>query len=179
MAATFVITAALVFGAATAQAQAHKAIPPLGYSYDKWVSEDVVYIASDEEKTAFRKLTRDDERDEFIKNFWLRRDPTPGTEKNELKEEHYRRIAYSNQHFAAKVPGWKTDRGRIYIVYGAPEWIKDEPSSRPDVPAAQLWHYNSIAGAAEDMNAKGEVTIRFTDSCRCNDYKIASPLIKD
>ena len=86
--------------------------------YKKWLQEDVGYIISDEERKAFKTLQADEEREQFIEQFWLRRDPTPDTEENEYREEHYRRIAYANQHFASGIPGWKTDRGMIYIKYG-------------------------------------------------------------
>src|SRR3974390_2029168 len=90
----------------------------LGKTYKKWLDEDVRWIITDEEKSAFMQLSNDEERDQFIEAFWARRDPTPDTEENEFKEDHYARIAYANEHFAAGIPGWKTDRGRIYIVYG-------------------------------------------------------------
>ena len=96
--------------------------------YSKWVNEDVAYIISDEERAAFKSLQSDPEREHFIEQFWLRRDPTPGTPENEFKEEHYRRIAYANDHFAAAIPGWKTDRGRIYITYGPPDEKESHPS---------------------------------------------------
>ena len=93
--------------------------------YRKWMNEDVVYIITDEEKKAFTHLATDEERENFIEAFWQRRDPTPDTEENEYKEEHYRRIAYANEHFASGMPGWKTDRGRIYITFGPPDDIED------------------------------------------------------
>jgi len=96
--------------------------------YRKWLNEDVAYIITDEERKAFKRLSTDDERENFIEAFWLRRDPTPDTEENEYKEEHYRRIAYANERFASGIPGWKTDRGRIYIVYGPPDEIEDHSS---------------------------------------------------
>src|SRR6185437_7283174 len=86
--------------------------------YDIWVNQDVAYIITDEERKAFRTLQNDEEREQFIEQFWLRRDPSPDTEENEYKEEHYRRIAYANERFASGVPGWRTDRGRIYITFG-------------------------------------------------------------
>src|SRR5262250_1289979 len=79
--------------------------------YRKWLNEDVAYIITDEERTAFKRLQTDEEREQFIENFWLRRDPTPDTIENEFKEEHYRRIQYANDHFASGIPGWKADRG--------------------------------------------------------------------
>src|ERR1019366_7965670 len=88
--------------------------------YRKWLNEDVAYIISDEERTAFKRLQTDEEREQFIEQFWLRRDPTPDTVENEFKEEHYRRIAYTNEHFASGIPGWKTDRGRIDLHVPVP-----------------------------------------------------------
>lgn len=100
----------------------------LSKTYKKWLDEDVVYIISDEERKAFKQLSNDEERDQFIEAFWQRRDPTPDTEENEFKEEHYRRIEYANEHFAAGLPGWKTDRGRIFIMYGPADEIDAHPS---------------------------------------------------
>jgi GWxTD domain-containing protein len=96
--------------------------------YKKWLNEDVAYIITDEERTAFKRLQTDEEREQFIEQFWLRRDPTPDTVENEFKEEHYRRIAYANDHYASGIPGWKTDRGRIYIMYGPPDENESHPS---------------------------------------------------
>lgn len=96
--------------------------------YRKWLNEDVDYIITDEERKAFKQLSTDEEREQFIEQFWLRRDPTPDTAENEFKEEHYRRIAYANEHYASGVPGWKTDRGRIYITFGPPDEIESHPS---------------------------------------------------
>jgi GWxTD domain-containing protein len=93
--------------------------------YTRWLNEDVFYIADDAERAAFKSLTTNAERDCFIDQFWLRRDPTPGTPENEFKDEHYRRLAYANKHFAtvSGAPGWQTDRGHIYILYGPPDEI--------------------------------------------------------
>jgi GWxTD domain-containing protein len=89
--------------------------------FKKWLEQDVGYIISDEERRAFKGLSADEEREQFIEQFWLRRDPSPDTEENEYREEHYRRIAYANQYFASGIPGWKSDRGMIYIKYGPPD----------------------------------------------------------
>src|ERR1700686_3475546 len=97
--------------------------------YRKWLNEDVAYIITDEERTAFKRLQTDEEREQFIEQFRLRRDPPPDTVENEFKEEHYRRIAYANENFASSVPGWKTDRGRLYITYGP-----------PDAKRSMAWH---------------------------------------
>src|SRR6516165_6471006 len=103
----------------------------LSKTYKKWLDEDVVYIISDEERKAFKQLSNDEERDQFIEAFWQRRNPNPDSENNEYKEEHYRRIEYANEHYAAGVPGWKTDRGRIYIMYGQPDTIDSHPMGGP------------------------------------------------
>jgi GWxTD domain-containing protein len=96
--------------------------------WKKWLNEDVFYIITDEEKAAFKRLQTDEEKQQFVEQFWLRRDPTPDTEENEYKEEHYRRIAYANDHYASGIPGWKTDRGMIYIKYGPADEIESHPS---------------------------------------------------
>jgi len=88
----------------------------LSAPYQKWLDEDVRYLITDEERTDFAKLESDQQRDKFIADFWKRRNPNTDSEPNRFKEEHYRRLDYVNQHFAAKVPGYRTDRGRIYIL---------------------------------------------------------------
>jgi len=150
----------------------------LSKPYKKWLDEDVVYIITDEERAAFRQLSNDEERDNFIEAFWQRRDPTPDTEENEYKEEHYRRIAYANEHYAAGVPGWKTDRGRIYIVYGPPDEIDSHPSGgtyeRPMEEGGgetstfpfEDWRYRYIEGIGQ------EVIIEFVDDCMCGAYEM-------
>jgi len=101
-----------------------------GY-YKKWANEDVRWIITDQEMSVWKKLSNNAERDNFIENFWQRRDPTPDTPENEYKEEHYRRIAYANEHFAAGVPGWRTDRGRMWIMYGKPDSTDSHPMGGP------------------------------------------------
>lgn len=96
--------------------------------WKKWESEDVAWIITDEERKALHGLSNDEERDQFVEQFWRRRDPTPDTEENEYKEEHYRRIAYANDHYASGIPGWKTARGRMYIRFGPPDEIEAHPS---------------------------------------------------
>src|SRR5580704_12716475 len=91
--------------------------------WKKWLNEDVTYIITDEERKAFKQMSTDEEREQFVEQFWLRRDPTPDTIENEFKEEHYRRIAYANEHFASGAPGLRLDRGRTYIQYGPPDEI--------------------------------------------------------
>src|SRR5215470_18898401 len=94
--------------------------PELKKAYKDWLEKDVAYIITDEERKAFKRLETDDEREHFIEEFWRRRDPDPDTEENEYREEYYERIAYANEHYSSGIPGWKTDRGRIYIMYGKP-----------------------------------------------------------
>jgi GWxTD domain-containing protein len=138
----------------------------LAAPYKKWVDEDVVYIITKEERSAFEKLTTDREREKFIEQFWLRRDPTPGTPENEFKEEHYRRIAYANIHFAGSKPGWKTDRGRIYIQEGPPDEIDSHPSGGADLQPFETWRYRSINGTNVDF--------KFVDRDRTGDYQLVT-----
>ncbi|MBV8895127.1 MAG: GWxTD domain-containing protein [Acidobacteriaceae bacterium] len=144
--------------------------------WKKWLNEDVVYIITDEEKKAFKQLKTDDERQTFVENFWARRDPTPDTEENEYKEEHYRRIAYANDHYASGIPGWKTDRGMIYIKYGAPDEIDSHPSGgsyeRPIEEGGgetstypfEDWRYRYIEGVGTN------VQIEFVDTTMSGEY---------
>ena len=99
-------------------------------AYKTWLEQDVAYIISDDERKAFKNLSNDEERDAFIEQFWLRRNPNPDSPENEFREEHYRRIAYANEHFAAGKPGWKTDRGHIYIAFGKPDSHRFAPLRR-------------------------------------------------
>ena len=132
--------------------------------YKKWLNEDVVYIITDEERRPPSSgCSTDEEREQFIEQFWLRRDPTPDTEENEFKEEHYRRIAYANEHYASGIPGWKTDRGRIYIIYGPPDEIESHPSGgtyeRPYEEGGgttstypfEQWRYRYIEGIGSNI----------------------------
>jgi GWxTD domain-containing protein len=144
--------------------------------YKKWLDEDVVWIITDEEKQAFKQLSNDEERDSFIEAFWQRRDPTPDTEENEYKEEHYQRIAYANEHYAAGIPGWKSDRGRIYIMYGKPDETESHPSGgsyeRPMSEGGgetstfpfEDWRYRYLEGIGQ------EIIIEFVDNCMCGEY---------
>jgi GWxTD domain-containing protein len=146
-----------------------------GY-YKKWVNEDVRWIITDEELSAWKKLTTNAERDAFIEAFWQRRDPTPDTVENEYKEDHYRRIAYANEHFAAGVPGWRTDRGRMYIMYGKPDSIDSHPMGGPYMRPSEegggetetypfeVWRYRYLEGIGQ------EIEIEFVDPCSCGEY---------
>ena len=167
--------------------QEKKLLKELETPYKKWLSQDVVYIITDEEKSAFSHLSNNEERDQFIEQFWLRRDPTPDTVENEYKEEHYRRIAYANERFTGGVQGWRTDRGRIYIVYGAPANIESHAvgdagyQRSPDYGGGttmtypyELWNYHHIDGVGEN------VQIEFVDRCSCGTYSMSiDPMEKD
>ena len=145
-------------------------------AYRTWLNQDVTYIISDEERKTFMSLSNDEERDAFMEQFWLRRNPNPDSPDNEFREEHYRRIAYANEHFAAGKPGWKTDRGHIYISFGKPDSIDSHPSGgayeRPmDEGGGQTstfpfetWHYRYLEGVGDNID------IEFVDSCQCGDY---------
>jgi GWxTD domain-containing protein len=145
-------------------------------AYKTWLTQDVVWIITDEESKAFRTLSNDEERDAFIEQFWLRRNPDPDSADNEFREEHYRRIAYANEHFAAGKPGWKTDRGHIYISFGKPDSIDSHPSggsyNRPIDEGGgttstfpfETWHYRYLEGIGENID------LEFVDTCQCGDY---------
>jgi GWxTD domain-containing protein len=146
----------------------------------KWLDEDVRWIISDDERKAFKQLSNEEEREQFIEAFWQRRDPTPDTPENEFKEEHYRRIAYANEHFAAGVQGWRTDRGRIYIIYGPPDEIESHPSGgtyeRPYEEGGgqtstfpfEDWRYRHLDGIGE------QVIVEFVDTCMCSEYHMTN-----
>ncbi|MGA7107876.1 MAG: GWxTD domain-containing protein [Terracidiphilus sp.] len=159
------------------QQQAQKAVrQELKGAYKTWLDQDVAYIISDEERKAFRNLSNDEERDSFIEQFWLRRNPNPDSPDNEFREEHYRRIAYANEHYAAGKPGWKTDRGHIYIAFGPPDSTDSHPSGgsyqRPMDEGGgetstfpfEVWHYRYLEGIGENID------IEFVDTCMCGDY---------
>jgi GWxTD domain-containing protein len=147
--------------------------------FSKWINEDVAYIANDQERATFNSLQTDKERENFIEQFWLRRDPTPGTPENEFKEEHYRRIAYANERYfvRGKTPGWKTDRGRIYITYGPPNEIEDHSAGgsyiRPDGSETttypfQQWRYRYIQGVGNN------IIMEFVDITGLGDYRMTT-----
>ncbi len=154
--------------------------------YRKWLNEDVSYIITDEERTAFKRFSTDEEKEQFIEQFWLRRDPSPDTAENEFKEEHYRRIAYANERYASGIPGWKTDRGRIYITFGPPDEIESHPSGgsyeRPMEEGGgttstypfEKWRYRWIEGINTDVN------IEFVDPTMTGEYRMTmDPSEKD
>jgi GWxTD domain-containing protein len=160
--------------------------PELKKAYKDWLEKDVTYIITDEERRAFKKLATDDEREKFIEEFWRRRDPDPDTDENEFKEEYYERIAYANEHFASGIPGWKSDRGRIWIMYGKPDERETHPSGgtydRPSYEGGgstttypfETWFYRYLPGVGSG------VEIEFVDPTGSGEYRIArNPNEKD
>ncbi len=153
--------------------------PELNKAYKDWLEKDVAYIITDEERKAFKKLQTDDERERFIEEFWRRRDPDPDTDENEYREEYYERIAYANEHFASGIPGWKTDRGRIYIMWGKPDETESHPSGgaydRPSEEGGgststypfEKWFYRYLPGVGSGIE------IEFVDPTGSGEYRIA------
>lgn len=138
--------------------------------WEEWVNEDVAYIISPEEKAAFERLRTDDERQHFVGQFWDRRNPTPGSAVNAFKQEHYRRLAFANEHFASNVPGWQTDRGRIYIVNGPPDEIDAYPASAGTPTGRELWRYRKHDGTFT-------FEVMFKDASGNGDYRLQSRII--
>jgi GWxTD domain-containing protein len=158
----------------------------LDSQYKKWLNEDVIYIITPEERSAFVHLQTNEEREQFIEQFWQRRNPDPDSADNTFKEEHYRRIAYTNEHFASGIPGWKTDRGRIYIMWGPPNEIESHPSGGSyDRPASEGggntstfpfedWRYRYLEGIGND------VILEFVDPTMTGEYHLTmDPSEKD
>jgi GWxTD domain-containing protein len=158
----------------------------LNPQYKKWLDEDVIYIISNEERSAFVHLQTNEEREQFIEAFWQRRNPDPDSPENTFKEEHYRRIAYTNEHYASGIPGWKTDRGRIYIIWGPPDEIQSHPSGgsydRPPEEGGgststypfEDWRYRYLEGIGEN------VEIEFVDPTMSGEYHLTmDPSEKD
>jgi GWxTD domain-containing protein len=151
----------------------------LATPYKKWLEEEVPYIITDEERSAFLQLQTNEEREQFIEAFWQRRDPTPDTVENEFKEEHYRRIAYANERFSSGIPGWRTDRGRIYIMWGPPDEIEShsagstynrpmtEGGGQTTVYGFDDWTYHYMEGIGQN------ITIEFVDPTGTGEYHIS------
>jgi GWxTD domain-containing protein len=150
----------------------------LDSQYKKWLNEDVIYIITPEEKNAFLHLSTNEEREQFIEQFWQRRNPDPDSPENTFKEEHYRRIAYANEHYASGIPGWKTDRGRIYIMWGPPDEVDSHPTGgtyeRPSQEGGgetstypfEDWRYRYLEGMGEN------VELEFVDPTSTGEYHL-------
>jgi GWxTD domain-containing protein len=154
--------------------------------YRTWLDQDVVYIITPEERHTFLHLSTNEEREQFIESFWQRRNPDPDSAENTFKEEHYRRIAYANEHFASGIPGWKTDRGKIYIIWGPPDEIDAHPTGgtwdRPmdqgggetTTYAYEDWRYRYLEGMGEN------VELEFVDPSGTGEYHLTTdPSEKD
>jgi GWxTD domain-containing protein len=163
-----------------------RALKELDAQYKQWLQEDVVYIISPEERTAFLQLSTSEEREQFIEQFWLRRSSNPDLPENDFKEEHYRRIAYANEHFASGIPGWRTDRGRIYIIWGPADEVDSHPTGgtydRPMEEGGgststypwESWRYRYLEGLGNN------VMLEFVDPSGSGEYHLTmDPSEKD
>jgi GWxTD domain-containing protein len=144
-----------------------QARPTESSPYKRWLNGPVSYIIRTREREAFDKLATGQERNMFIQQFWERRNPIPGSATNNFKEEFYRRVAYADEHFAEGYPGWKSDRGHMYIAYGPPDEIHFLPHAKPH-PYAD-WLYAFIPGLGEHL------TFRFEVPAGNDEYRLSSP----
>ncbi len=169
-----------------AKRRAKKTLKELDNGYRQWLTEDVTYIISPDERNAFLQLATNEEREQFIEQFWLRRSSNPDLPENDFKEEHYRRIAYANEHFASGIPGWKTDRGRMYITWGKPDEIESHPAGgtyeRPIEEGGgststypfETWRWRYLEGIGEN------VILEFVDPTGSGEYHLTiDPSEKD
>src|SRR4029077_6581653 len=163
-----------------------KTLKELDTPYKQWLNEDAIYIISPEERSAFLQLETHEEREQFIEQFWLRRSSNPDLPDNDFKEEHYRRIAYANEHYASGIPGWKTDRGHMYIVWGPPDEVETHPTGgtydRPTEEGGgstttypwERWRWRYIADIGEN------VEMEFVDPTGSGEYHLTmDPSEKD
>jgi GWxTD domain-containing protein len=163
-----------------------RTLKELDNAYKQWLNEDVVYIISPEERNAFLQLDTNEEREQFIEQFWLRRSSNPDLPDNDFKEEHYRRIAYANEHYASGIPGWKTDRGRMYIMWGPPDEIDSHPTGgtydRPMEEGGgstttypwETWRWRYLEGIGEN------IILEFVDPSGSGEYHLTmDPSEKD
>src|SRR5271169_3220308 len=163
-----------------------KTLKELDSSYRQWLTEDVTYIISPDERNSFLQLDTNEEREQFIEAFWLRRSSNPDLPENDFKEEHYRRIAYANEHYASGIPGWKTDRGRLYIMWGPADEVDSHPSGgtydRPMEEGGgstttypwETWRWRYLEGIGEN------VIIEFVDPSGSGEYHMTmDPSEKD
>ena len=166
--------------------QAEKLARELGSAYGSWLRDEVPDIITEDERRAFLTLSTNEEREQFIEIFWNRRNPDPDSPTNTAREEHYRRLAYADERFASGIPGRKTDRGRIYIIWGPPDEIESHPTGGTyDRPVAQgggsttgypweLWRYRYLEGIGENIE------IEFVDPSGSGEYHITmDPCEKD
>jgi len=155
-----------------------KATKELSDDQRDWLNNDVPYIITPAERAAYLQLGTNEERDQFIEHFWDLRNPEPELGENSFKEEHYRRIAYANEHFSSGIPGWKTDRGHIYILWGPPDEIETHPSGGTyDRPMWQgggststypweVWRYRHLDEVGENIE------LEFVDPSGSGEYHL-------
>ena len=163
-----------------------KTLKELDSAYRQWLTEDVTYIISPDERNAFLQLDTNEEREQFIEQFWLRRSSNPDLPENDFKEEHYRRIAYANEHYASGIPGWKTDRGRMYITWGPADEVESHPTGgtydRPMEEGGgstttypwETWRWRYLEGIGEN------IILEFVDPSGSGEYHMTmDPSEKD
>jgi len=163
-----------------------RTLKELDSQYRQWLNEDVIYIVSPEERNAFLQLDTNEEREQFIEQFWLRRSSNPDLPDNDFKEEHYRRIAYANEHYASGIPGWKTDRGKMYIMWGPADEIESHPTGgtydRPMEEGGgststypwETWRWRYLEGIGEN------IILEFVDPSGSGEYHMTmDPSEKD
>jgi GWxTD domain-containing protein len=169
-----------------AKRKMRKTLKELGFEYKQWLTEDVTYIISPDERNAFLQLDTNEEREQFIEQFWLRRSSNPDLPENDFKEEHYRRIAYANEHYASGIPGWKTDRGRMYIMWGPADEVESHPTGgtydRPMEEGGgstttypwETWRWRYLEGIGEN------IILEFVDPSGSGEYRLTmDPSEKD
>lgn len=165
------IAAAILLLACAFRLPAQKTAAGLTEKYRIWLEEEVAYIITPTERQVFRDLASDREQDSFIEAFWRHRDPTPGTDKNEYREEHYRRLAYANRHFRGTGrPGWKTDRGKVLIILGEPKTVRPYTGTDAVYPA-EVWSYQGV----EAPGLAREFDLIFYQKGRIGDYVLYDP----
>src|SRR6266403_676401 len=163
-----------------------RTLKELDSAYRQWLTEDVTYIISPDERNAFLQLDTNEEREQFIEQFWLRRSSNPDLPENDFKEEHYRRIAYANEHYASGIPGWKTDRGRMYIMWGPADEVESHPTGgtydRPMEEGGgststypwETWRWRYLEGIGEN------IILEFVDPSGSGEYRLTmDPSEKD
>ncbi len=148
--------------------------PELAERHRQWLEEEVPYIIIEREREAFRELQSAEERDAFIAAFWRRRDPDPLTEVNEFREEHYRRVEHANRILGREtpIPGWMTDRGKMYIILGEPR-DRETFVGAPGLYPAEVWFYE----AAPRMGLSSPFYLLFFQQGFAGEYRLYSPRI--
>ena len=139
----------------------------------KWIRDYVRYIITDKEKGEWKNLADNKAKVAFIEMFWARRDPTPETPENEYRDDYLQRWGYVLENFSAGKPGWRTDRGRIYLMLGPPSSIQRNPMGRDATERpSEVWTYNSI----NNSKLPASVDVSFVDFMGYGDYEIVTDL---